>query len=175
MAYESIVFMSLPFSLHGNEYLEHLREFRDAALVESHWFGRRKNIGGFTFGVARAQWRTEEGGTAQLIDEGLRYRSTTIINFLPTTLRISNSHGEMGLEVVTFEMDIDDIGCVDVYQNLFTTGSLFEFAKSELHRRSERKYGLSDPTDEQRELLYSELQRGATGLYPVIYDSESEG
>ena len=151
-----------------------MREYRDSALIESHWLGRRRNIGGFTFGIAHAQWQAEEGGTAHLIDEGLRHKSTTMTKLIPTTLRILNSPGETGFEVVTFRMDIDDIGCIDIYHNLITNGSFVEIAKAELHKRADSKHGLSEPTNEQRELLYTEMQRGATGLYPVTYGYESD-
>lgn len=163
--YESIVTMSFPISLHGGEYLEHLRDFRDSALIESHWLGKRRNIGGFTFGIAHAQWLAEEGGTVHLVDEGLRHKRTTITKLMPTTLRIANSPGESGLEVVTFKMDIDDIGCLEIYRNLITDGSFVEFAKADLYKWADRKHGLFNPTDEQRELLYTEMQRGATGLF----------
>lgn len=151
-----------------------MREFRDAALIESHWLGRRRRIGGFTFGIARARWRTENDGTAHLIDEGLRHNDTVITPLMPTTLRLYNSPGESGREVVTYKMDIDEIGCIDIYRNLITAGTLREIAKAELYRRADRKHGLSEPTDEQRELLYTEMQRGATGLYPITYDYETD-
>jgi hypothetical protein len=165
--------MSLPISLHGNEFLEQLRDLRNTALIESHWMGKRRRIGGFTFGVARAQWQTEEDGTAHLIDEGLRHNEKTIIKFMPTTLRLFNFPGESGFEVVTYRMDIDDVGCIDIYRNLITDGSFREIASAELHKRADRKHGLSEPTDEQRELLYTEMQRGASGIFPLTYDYET--
>lgn len=164
--------MSLPSSLHGNEYLEHLRRFRDSAFVESHWIGRRRSIGGFAFGVAQTQWVTEEGGVAHLIEEGLRYKGTALTRLMSTTLRLIHSPGEKGMEMVTFRMDIDDIGYIDVYRNLIIDGSFREIISAELHKRADRRHGLSVPTDEQRELLYTEMQRGASGLYPIAYDHE---
>lgn len=164
--------MSLPISLYGNEYLEHLRGFRDRALVESRWMGKRRNIGRFSVGIAHAQWRAENGGIAHLTDEGVRLKGATIFKYLPTTLEIISPPAETGFEVVTYKMDIDDIGRIDIYRNLMSSGSFKEIALAELHRRADRKYGLSDPTDEQRELLYTEMQRGSTGLYPVNYSQE---
>jgi hypothetical protein len=157
--------MSLPISLHGNEYLEHLRNFRDLALVESHWLGKRNRLGNFIFGMAHAQWQTEEGGTAHLAEEGLRYKSTNVTRIMPTILRLYNSPGESGIELTTFRMDVDDIGCIDIFHNLITAGTLREVVKAEMYKRSDKKHGLSQPTDEQRELLYTEMERGATGLY----------
>ncbi|MDB5163901.1 MAG: hypothetical protein JWS12_519 [Candidatus Saccharibacteria bacterium] len=163
--------MSLPFSLHGNQYLEHLRVYRDAALVESHWMGRRKRLGRFTFGTAYAQWQTEEGGAAHLIDQGLR-NGTSPLTLKPTILRLLHHPGETGIEVVTFKMDIDDIGCIDIYRNMVISGSFREMARIVFPSRVDDKLGLSQPTDDDRELLYKEMQRGATGLHPIDYSSE---
>lgn len=154
--------MSLPIGLHSNKYLERLRDFRDQAFDESHWLGTRRRIGGFTFGQSRAEWQSETGGFAYLIDEGLRYKGNTVSKLLPTTLRLYNSQNEYGLEVVTFKMDIDDVGCIDIYRNMITNGSFREIARAELSKRADRKHGLSELTDEDRELLYTEMQRGAT-------------
>jgi hypothetical protein len=157
--------MSLPISLHGNEYLEHLRNFRDLAFDESSWLGKRNRIGHFIFGIAHAHWQTEEGGTAHLTEEGLRYKNTNITRIMPTTLRLYNAPGETGIELITFRMDLDDIGCIDIFRNLITSGTFREVAKAEMYKRADKKHGLSEPTDEQRELLYTEMERGATGLY----------
>ncbi len=164
---------NLPFSLYGNTYFEHLREFRDRALVESNLYGQRRRIGNFTFGIAQAEWQTEDGSTAHLLEGGLRYKSTNVTNPLPTTLRIYNhSGGDVGLELITFKMDIDDVYHIDIYHNLITSGSFQELAKGELSRRRERQHSLATPTTEQREYVYTELSRGATGLYRVTYDWE---
>lgn len=161
--------MSLPISLHSNEYLEHLREFRDRALVESRWIGRRRSIGGFTFGTALARWQTDDGGTTSLADVGLRYKHTTLTKLMPTTLCTSYRRGEAGVEVVTFMMDID-VGHIEIYRNMITRGSFREILNTELHRRADGRHELSDPTDEQREFLYLEMQRGSTGLYTATYE-----
>lgn len=166
--------MSLPVSPHGNRYLEHLRQFRDSACVESHWFGRRKSLGGFTFGAVCAQWQSEEGGRAVLVDTGVRRKNSNLTAIKPTTLRLYSSYTENRLECTTFTMDIDDIGCIDIFRNMITSGTFREIVKADLYKRADKKHGLSVPTDEERELLYTEMQRGATGLYPVVYDLEDE-
>lgn len=166
--------MDLPISLHGNEYFEHLRSFRDTALIESQWLGKRRAVGGFIFGIAHAKWRTEENVTAQLTEDGLRYKNTALTRMKPTTLRLLNSPSDNGFELVTFKMDLDDIGIIDIYRNLITSGSFREIAKAELHQRVDRRHGLSMPTDEQREQLYFEMQRGASGLYRVSNNQETD-
>lgn len=165
--------MSLPFSVHSREYLERLSHLRDIALEESHWFGMRRSIGNFTLGAAHARWRTEEGGIAHLIDEGLRHKRTSVTKLLPTTLRLMNSPGVRGVEVVTYKMELDDIGSIEIYRNLITKATLLEVAKAELHKRAERRLELDRPTVEQREQLYEEMERGASGLY-TTYSFESE-
>ncbi len=164
--------MSLPISLHGNTYLEHLRDYRDVALVESNMMGKRRRVGAFTLGIAHAQWQTEDGARAHLIEAGIRYRNSNLTKIRPTTLRLTSFPAETGLEVVTFKMDIDDIGCIAVYRNMITSGSFREVARAELANRADNLHDLSDPTDEDREMLYTEMQRGATGLYPIRFEDD---
>jgi|GEM_PF-2495590 len=165
--------MSLPINLHGEKYYEGLKSSRDAALVESHLSGKRNQIAGFTFGRASAEWQLEEGGTAHLQDVGLRHNGTTLTYPRPTTLRLLQPRNNMGIEAITFKMDIDDTGCIDVYRNIFIATSFLEFIKAELSRRKDKKHGLLEPNDEERELLYTEMQRGATGLYPISWTSDN--
>lgn len=100
-----------------------------------------------------------------MIDEGIRYGNSSL-KLYPTTLRLLHHPGETGIEAVTFKMDIDDIGCIAVYRNMISTGSFLEVMRAELSHRADSKHDLSRPTDDDREFLYSEMQRGATGLYP---------
>jgi hypothetical protein len=156
--------MDVPISLHGNEYYEHLREYRDAALQESNWRGRRKRLGKFTFGIAHAQWHTEDDGLAYLTDEGLRYGSSTVWPVYPTKLhiieRIHTSH-----HITEFKMDVDDIGMIDVRTYALVDITMRELVKAEVAGWSERRHGLQEPSDDQRELLSVEMQRGASGMY----------
>lgn len=161
-------------SVHGNEYLEDLRLFRDRALAESHISGTRRRLGGFVFGAAEAAWETAEDGLAHLLEGGLRYKDMPLTKFKPTTLRLFHFPEGMSFEVVTYNMDIDDIGCIEIYRNLFTSASLREVAAANLRRRADRKHGLSEPTDEQRRLLYTEMKRGASGRYAVTNFKNSE-
>lgn len=157
--------MNLPDSLYGNEYYENLRYFRDEALVESQWFGRRKKIGSLTLGIARSKWKTDDGGIAYLVDEGIRFGSVNLTNYLPTTLRIASEPYKSGREITTFRMDIDDIGQIEIYKSIIADGSFRDIIRTEMQKRIEKRHELNIPTDEQRELIYTEMQRGATGLY----------
>lgn len=158
---------NIPEHLHSEQYYEGLRDLRDTALDESHYSGRRKKIGGFTFGVANAKWKTERGGEAELIDRGLRFKNTTLINTRPTTLLLFEGSKEMGFEITRFEMDVDDIGTIYVYQNLVTDTVVRDLIRAEIYRRADRQHDLANPTEEQRVFLYTEMQRGASGMYPA--------
>lgn len=167
--------MSLPVSLYSNEYYERLREFRDLALTESHFYGKRKTLGRFTFGTVMARWKAEDDSSIYLKDEGVRYKRTPLTKAYPTTVQIYKSHEGLGTEITTFTMDIDDVGTIDYYHGLLTTPTVLSVIKMERQKRSEEKYGLSAPTLEQRELLYMEMSRGATGLYTLDYEEDEAG
>lgn len=157
--------MSLPNSLHGNEYWENLSTLRDKALVNSNVCGRRRRIGKLAFGHANAQWVAESGGTTCLDDEGLRIGDTTLLNLRPTTMRIFDKHGPEGTEVVTFKMDIDDIGDIEVFRHMIISASFLEVVRTEMSKRADRRHDMAVPTDEELTLIYTEMERGASGLY----------
>lgn len=168
-----MVNMSLPFSVHSATYLEHVHDFRDAALENSRWIGRRKRLGQFTYGIAHAHWQTEENGSAHLIDEGLRYKHSNL-KLYPTTLRVYHPGNVNGFELTTFRMDVDDIGCIEVSRNLIVKGTMLEVARAAISNRQDRLIGLTRATGEDRELLYNEMQRGATGIYATYGHYEDE-
>lgn len=158
--------MELPFSLHSQQYLDTLREYRDLALEESHLTGSRKKLGAFTFGAAYASWDSEDGGNVMLVDHGLRRGSTTFGPIKQTKLDIMYKRGDLGFECIGFEMDLDDIGLIDIKRNFFEKINFFQvMIKPEFTAFRERRHGLHEPTDEDLMLLYTEMQRGATGLY----------
>lgn len=148
--------------------MNNLRAFRDAALIESRWSGRRRKIGSFTFGIVSAQWQTEENGEALLSDKGLRHNRTTITRIKPTTLHLFSPPINGGYELVTYEMDVDDTGIIEVFTNMILPESLTDKRKIKQYRQADRLRGLSNPTNEQNERLYRELARGASGLYPYV-------
>ncbi len=150
--------------VHGNEYYADLKEFRDQALVESNWIGERKRMGIFTYGIAHASWHSEDGSSIHLVEKGLRIGDSPM-KLYPTTLRVTDTSEELeGIEVITYRMDLDDVGVIEMFRNMFYKASMKEAVKSEMSRRTERKHGLEQLSDEDRVFLYCELQRGATGL-----------
>jgi hypothetical protein len=157
--------MPLPNSLHGNEYWENLSTLRDEALVNSNAYGQRRRVGRLAFGHAHAQWEAETGGAVHLDDEGVRIGDTTLLNFHPTTMRIFDNHGSEGTEVVTFRMDIDDIGDIEVFRHMITSASFLEVVRNEMSKRADRRHDMAVPTDEELTLVYTEMERGASGLY----------
>jgi hypothetical protein len=161
--------MPLPASLHGNEYWNNLSALRNEALVKSHTYGKRWRIGRIAFGRAQAQWQTEVGGTAYLEDRGLQIGDTTLLNFHPTTLQIFDGYGSNGIGVTSLSMDIDDIGDIEVYRYMITTdsflGAFSEVVRNEMSKRADRRHEMAVPTDQQLALVYTEMERGASGLY----------
>ena len=101
--------MSLSMDLYGDNYFENLRNFRDNALIESRWKGRRKNIGRFTYGLTQAEWQSAEGGSAHLIERGMRYKSFST-RILPTTLRIFSPITDSGYELEHFLEEVINYG-----------------------------------------------------------------
>lgn len=157
--------MSLPNSLHGNEYWENLATLRDEALVNSNVYGRRRRLGKLAFGHACAQWDAESGGTAYLDDQGVQIGDTTLLDLHPTTMRLFDNHTQRGTEVVTFRMDINGIGDIEVFRHMITSASFLEVIRTEISKRADRRHDMAVPTDEELALVYTEMERGASGLY----------
>jgi hypothetical protein len=86
---------------------------------------------------------------------------------MPTTLHIYNFYDEnrTNFERITYKMDLDDNCCIDIYRNMVKTGSFIGAAIADFAQFKDRKNSIHQPTDEDRENLYIELRRGATGLF----------
>ncbi len=154
-------------SLHGRDYFDDLQKFRDMALEESHWEGRRKRIGKFTYGIVHAQWESETGGRAHLLEEGIRSSDRRCLNrAYPTTLELYD-HGDNGEGTLMTRFSIDDsIGLVKVFRALIVKPSIWKMPGLEIAQKIESRHKLDDPTDSDRILLYEEMKRGASGMYP---------
>lgn len=161
--------MSAPERLHSIEYYQELRDLRDQALVNSNLYGVRKKIGSFVFGYASARWRTEDNARAFLREEGIRFRDVTLTRIYPTTLDIFRSYGRNSTELTTYKMDIDDIGTINVYRTMLTENLLNDAFLSVINRPFEDKNDFTNPTDEDRENLFLEMERGASGQYRLKY------
>jgi hypothetical protein len=158
--------MSLPESLHSQEYLDQLVDLRDAALRESNYYGRRRQLGRLSYGEANALWRNESGGSTFLQDRGIRFgKVSLLINPHPTTLMIFDHHDNGLSELTEFRMDLDVIESIEVYRTMFTSASFTDVFKYKMAQRQERRLDFVNPADEDRVRLYEEMQRGATGLY----------
>jgi hypothetical protein len=153
--------------LYGNEYLGRLQEYRDKSLVESYWRGRRHRIGKFTCGLVQAKWLAEDGMVAHLTDQGWRFNNVTLSFNYPTTLYIYDAFKSADIEFTTFEMDIDDSGRIEVYHNMLKDGSFRGILRADMAKRAVRQSGQSEPLRDDCIRLYSELQRGASGVYSV--------
>lgn len=157
-------------------FRERFRYLRDQALLNSPYMGQRRKLGKLSFGTARAEWRSEDDGRAVFTDTGLRNQEELVMPG-KTELMMYNSvtvgHEEAGkfLTKVTFFRIYLDIGTVSAHNQFYTSGSSREYFRGEFAKRRERKHQLDYPTDEELDLLYSEMLRGASGLYP--YDTHS--
>jgi len=157
--------MALPNSLHGKEYWENIATLRNKALIHSNIYDQRRRMGSLVFGHTHAQWQAETGGAVHLADAGLRIGNTTLFNGHPTTMRIFDNHGPAGTEVVTFSMDLDNIGDIEVFRHMSASASFLEVVRNEMSKRADRRHDMAVPTDEELALVYTEMERGASGLY----------
>ena len=73
-----------------------------------------------------------------------------------------------------FKMDLDDAGIVRVHRSMLTKPKVSEFARAEIGAMFEAAKNLDWPSDEDFELLYNELERGASGVYSVTPKSSEE-
>jgi hypothetical protein len=160
--------VNIPRDLRGKDYYRSLGEFRDRAFVASNYSGRRRRIGAFTFGLVVAAWETEAGGTAILRDEGLRYGEHAV-RLHPTTLKIDDHevHPEAHF-IDTFELELGEPPYIWVFRRIApqflspnADGTLMQSSPVTL----DHNLALAEASDEDRNQIYHELQRGASGLY----------
>jgi len=151
--------MPLPNSLHGSEYYQGLDVLRVEAFKQSEVSDSRIYLGRLVIGSVSAQWDSESGGTTCLTDTGIRVGEIALFNSHPTKMTIF-SHGDPnGIKVTTFRIGPDD---VEVYRHtMMASGSLLKILQAEMHRCSNTPV----PTPDELALLYTEMERGASGKY----------
>lgn len=166
--------MNVPPHLNGDGYLRRLREYRELALSESCCWGQNREIGKLCVETALAAWQAESGDEAYLAYRGIRYARLTIPR-LATELQIVAEVGDDGAAVTTYKMDLDGNGQIRVGRYMLTGDNAHDRFINTLgaimFTREEKRYGLNLPTDRDRALIMAEMQRGATGLFPIEYDS----
>ncbi len=89
----------------------------------------------------------------------------TLNKLYPTTLRIFNGDWENGFAVTSYRMDLDENGIICINHGMIIQGTVRELLRMDFMSKAESRYGLDFPTREDREYLYEEMRRGATGLY----------
>jgi hypothetical protein len=159
--------MTIPVSVDSSEYYEQLREFRDSALDASNLYDRRKYLGALVFGSVGARWVSQDGGIAVLEHKGIRFKRSNITRLMPTTLSIDYLKDDGVHDVTTFSMNLDEIGWVDVHKYPHRNYGPLETACAGISKLIDQKNGLQHPTDLQRELIYTELERGASGDFAL--------
>lgn len=157
----------IPTCLVSQEYLDKLIGFTEASFDKSYMGGRRRTLGGLVMGRVYAQWRGENDESVLLAEHGVRFRNSVVFPFKPISLHIFEKNPSGQSSITQFEMDLYDVGSIDVYRQLIVDGSLREVIAGRMVRSSEEFYDMNNPTDEDRLLLYRELERGASGLYAV--------
>lgn len=80
-------------------------------------------------------------------------------------MRIFNTPGSAGTEVVTFKMELDNIGDIEVFRNIITSASLAEIIRAKMSKHADRRHDMTIPTNEELALAYNEMERGASGIY----------
>lgn len=159
--------MNLPSDLRSREYYNGLREYRDQALEKSNAVDSRRSFGGLTGGKVMALWEAEDGYASELTYSGLVYKNRLISKVTPTVLRIFNRIDYGGSVVTTFRMNLENMHYIRVYKNMMIENGLADRSKATAGRILDRRHGLHEPTDADRELLYSEMCRGASGVFPL--------
>ncbi|HUD06789.1 MAG TPA: hypothetical protein VMR34_02780 [Candidatus Saccharimonadales bacterium] len=155
--------MSIQNGLWSREYYQALGEFRDASFIKSNSTGRRRRLGFFAFGLAKAEWETEVGGVATLLESGIRYKETSLSD--PMTLRIDNHAVNPEKQFIeTFEMQLDSPQIIRVYRRVapqFLTPEGLLDLSSGVILGPERAVAEANVKD--RLCIYDEMQRGALG------------
>ena len=141
---------------------------RDEALEASKYYGKRCKLGKLSVGHAVALWRSSDGGHTKLRVTGLRIGEFAPLTMWPTSLELMATHEESrALEITAFEMELD-AGLIEVHKKLITVESPWkDLIRADLNRRKERKLDLHVLDREDWDLLYEEMQRGASGAYAI--------
>lgn len=154
----------------NSEVTEELIDLRDEALVQSHWLGSRFKLGALAVGRSEAMWRTEDNGLADLVLSGVIYKGVRIgLRNYSTFLRIWSSIKDVRIgHIIEFKMDLDDLQTIDVHETSIDNGGfVMGMAKFQLAKPYELRSGLSAPSQDQLDLLMSEMYRGASGEYAL--------
>lgn len=150
-------------SVHSNEYWRDLKAFRDAALEQSHCYGRRRSVGALACGRAKAVWHTADDGYAVLEYVGLSWHSKALDRIYNTLFNISWRH-DSGTEWLRYKIDIDDVGLMKVQRVMINRLGLREVVAAQVAALDEWRFGLHVASDEDRQYVYRELKRGASGI-----------
>jgi hypothetical protein len=162
--------MGVPKNMYvdSNEYYDSLKELKDAALVASQFAGRRRRIGICTFGIATVAWRSEDGGMSALSEKGVVVGKTAPFYVYPTTLHLYGEPYDNGAcEMVNFRMELDDVGLIRVTRAMLSAPRWSELVRAKVGALQDAVRTLDWPTNDDSRLLYSELERGASGAYSL--------
>lgn len=163
-----------------------LADLRDQALVKSKFFNITCKIGKLTIGPAVAEWEpeTEDFTTARLVQTGPDYNGRPLLGRYTTKLLLETVYDSLrdtegrALELIahrkTFKMSLGDEPKIAVFSNLMPAAVKYglDMNRSDLHK--ENRHGLHTPTEFDLELLFKELERGASGAYSQLQQEREE-
>lgn len=148
--------------------LQELVALKNEALEASSIYGKRYKLGSFSVGHAVALWRSSEGGDTKLREYGLKIGESAPWVRWPTSLELAKTHEESrSLEITAFDMDLDS-GLVEIHHRVITVDHPWkDLMMADFYRHKERKLDMNVPSNEDWQLLYDELRRGASGAYAL--------
>ena len=160
--------MELPEGLSEHDYCERLRQYRDEALERSRLWGNTGSQPGKLHEIARADWYAEDDSIAVLVHERLKIFGAPILRSSKTNLVLVEVDSDSDARIEKhYEMDLDRSGRIDQYTRVVIEDNFLEYVSHQTARKKARALGLSSPTYEELHRVFSEMKRGASGMYPV--------
>lgn len=148
---------------------ERLAELRDQALHESHAYGHRYHLGMLSLGSEVALWTTGNT-TTQLLDQGVRWGENLITPNRSTVNVIEHDPVDPNRAgfVTQFLLDLE-CGLIEARVGFNNVPRAIPDSLSQLQtRRLKQQYDFTSATEEQEKILYTELEKGASGLFRLI-------
>jgi hypothetical protein len=147
---------------------QELVALKNKALEASRFSGNRYRLGAFSVGRAVALWSSSEGGETKLREHGFKVGEYAPWVRWSTSLELAKIHEESrSLEITAFDMDLDS-GLVEINHKLITVEQSWkDLIMADFYRNRERKLDMHVLSTEDWQLLYDELERGASGAYTL--------
>ncbi len=160
-------------NIHSADFIEELCALKNAALDASYISGRFHRLGTILkFGRVNAGWHSEAGGHSVLTEVGLRLGNTALFDSSPATLHVIDPPSEHVF--TTYELNLEGSEAMNVYRQTIAEGidqTYMAIYRGLRAKAAERRLGISGITQEDGDLLFLEMKRGASGNYS--FDSDA--